>query len=291
MSIPFFSVIIPTFNRADLLGRAIKSVINQSYHDYELIIVDDGSTDNTKVFIEQEFKGQVQYIYQENTGVCAARNHGARLATGKYLIFLDSDDWLSSDCLDQYYQRVDETTLLVLGTINFVSVQGNNTRTIIPKNKGNFYSHGLPGSFALSREVFLKTGGYDEKLVYSENSDLFYRIRLENLISIDQTKVVLQTGVFKDQEATKGRMIRYAPKRYENIKYFLSKHKAFFNQNPIALRSYKRTLAVCAVLIGKDQEARSLIYESFKMDPYSFTSIVQLFLFSIPPLARYYYNK
>jgi glycosyltransferase involved in cell wall biosynthesis len=89
---PLVSVIIPTYNRASFLTHAIESVLRQTYKNIEIIVVDDGSTDNTKVVIDS-FKGKVQYIFTENNkGPAHARNTGMKAANGKYIAFLDSDD-------------------------------------------------------------------------------------------------------------------------------------------------------------------------------------------------------
>src|SRR5581483_12146947 len=87
---PEVSVIIPTYNRRDFVREAIASVLAQAYQDFEVIIVDDGSQDDTHAVI-QEFPG-VRYIYQENRGVSAARNRGVTVSQGEFLAFLDSDD-------------------------------------------------------------------------------------------------------------------------------------------------------------------------------------------------------
>ena len=88
------SVIIPTYNRAQVVGEAIDSVLSQTYNDLELIVVDDGSQDETRSVVSS-YNSQVTYLHQEHQGVSAARNRGIELARGKYLSFLDSDDlWL-----------------------------------------------------------------------------------------------------------------------------------------------------------------------------------------------------
>jgi glycosyltransferase involved in cell wall biosynthesis len=94
MSSETVSVVIPTYNRAYCLGRTIDSVLNQTHRDLELIVIDDGSTDDTGELISRSYAGdgRVRYVRQENAGVCAARNHGFRLATGAYVALLDSDD-------------------------------------------------------------------------------------------------------------------------------------------------------------------------------------------------------
>jgi glycosyltransferase involved in cell wall biosynthesis len=88
---PKVSVIIPTFNRERLVGRAIESVFQQTYTDYEIVVVDDGSTDNTTDVLKR-FNGKIRYFYQKNAGISGARNRGLREATGEYIAFLDSDD-------------------------------------------------------------------------------------------------------------------------------------------------------------------------------------------------------
>jgi glycosyltransferase involved in cell wall biosynthesis len=88
------SVIIPTFNRANLLLEAVQSVLNQSYQDFEIIIVNDGSTDDTEQVISN-YSDRIHYVKQQNAGVNAARNHALRLAQGEYIATLDNDDiWL-----------------------------------------------------------------------------------------------------------------------------------------------------------------------------------------------------
>lgn len=88
---PRVSVIIPTYNRAKYICEAINSLLNQTYKDYEIIVIDDGSTDNTKEIISG-YKERILYIYQDNLGPAAARNRGIKIARGEYVSFLDSDD-------------------------------------------------------------------------------------------------------------------------------------------------------------------------------------------------------
>ncbi len=93
---PLVSVVIPTYNRGYRIERAINSVLAQTYKNFEIIIVDDGSTDNTKKVVEKYLKTdeRIKYFYQENKGVCAARNTAMKLANGDYIIPLDSDNEL-----------------------------------------------------------------------------------------------------------------------------------------------------------------------------------------------------
>ncbi|WP_052315752.1 glycosyltransferase family 2 protein [Oscillatoria acuminata] len=105
MNKPFFSVVVPTYNRANLLGDTIESVLAQTFKDFELLVIDDGSTDDTHELINSFCDStNIRYIYQENQGVGAARNTGIKNARGEWITFLDSDDlWLPNHLQSHYY--------------------------------------------------------------------------------------------------------------------------------------------------------------------------------------------
>ena len=88
----FFSIVIPTYNRAKFIDKAIASLLNQKYEDFEVIVVDDGSTDNTEEVVKSFNNNKVKYYKKENQERGAARNYGAKLAKGEYINFFDSDD-------------------------------------------------------------------------------------------------------------------------------------------------------------------------------------------------------
>ena len=110
MKNPFFSVIIPTYNRSDFLPKAISSVLRQSFSSFELIIVDDGSTDNSSEVVKEfsERDSRVRYIYQANSERGAARNKGITSSCGKWISFLDSDDEYMSHHLQSLFEYVSE---------------------------------------------------------------------------------------------------------------------------------------------------------------------------------------
>lgn len=103
---PFFSIIIPTYNRAHLIKETIASVRKQTFQDWECIVIDDGSTDSTKLVVQEiiENDERIRYIYQENAERSAARNNGIDNANGEYLCFLDSDDAYTVDNLMNWFQ-------------------------------------------------------------------------------------------------------------------------------------------------------------------------------------------
>ncbi|MEO6423460.1 MAG: glycosyltransferase family A protein, partial [Candidatus Nitrotoga sp.] len=98
MSAPRFSVIIPAYNARDTLARALDSVLAQSWPAFEIIVIDDGSIDATAE-VAASYGDKIRYLRQDNAGVSAARNHGARIASGDWLVFLDADDWYYPDRL------------------------------------------------------------------------------------------------------------------------------------------------------------------------------------------------
>ncbi|MCB0088923.1 MAG: glycosyltransferase family 2 protein, partial [Caldilineaceae bacterium] len=96
---PDFSIIVPAYNQARYLGATIESVLIQEYERFELLVVDDGSTDNTQRIAKSFVDHRLRYLHQPNAGLSAARNTGIAHATGRYLIFLDSDDFLEPSAL------------------------------------------------------------------------------------------------------------------------------------------------------------------------------------------------
>lgn len=108
---PFFSVIIPTYNRAHLIPAAIESVLKQTFSHFELLIVDDGSTDHTKQVVAQYADSRIRYIFQQNAERCAARNNGINNAKGLYICFLDSDDYYLPNRLEMLHQSVQQQLL------------------------------------------------------------------------------------------------------------------------------------------------------------------------------------
>ena len=104
---PKVSVVIPTYNYARFLGEAIQSVLDQTFDDFELIIVDDGSTDNTKEVVASFADPRVKYIYQENRGVCAAQNTGIQASIGEYIALLGADDVLLENALEKGVEVLD----------------------------------------------------------------------------------------------------------------------------------------------------------------------------------------
>jgi hypothetical protein len=180
-SAPSVSVIIPTYQRRDSLRRAIESVLAQTYEDFELLVVDDGSTDGTAGAIIG-LDARVRYVWQENRGVAAARNTGVRLAHAPIIAFLDSDDnWRSQHLavVAEALARHPEAVLVCTRPRFLVSgrVRAGHTRVLdaLPLLLvENFV--GLPSSVAVRKSAFVAVGGFDEGFVVSEARELWLRL-------------------------------------------------------------------------------------------------------------------
>jgi len=128
---PFFSIILPTYNRGPLLSKSISSVLSQKFTDFELIVVDDGSTDNTREVVQSFSDPRIHYYYKENEERNFARNFGISMAKGKYVCFLDSDDYYLPNRLEKAFSVIRDTNALFLHLgYRLEDVDGNVIQTV-----------------------------------------------------------------------------------------------------------------------------------------------------------------
>lgn len=181
---PFVSVIIPTYNRADLLVQAIQSVLNQTYGHFELLIIDDNSSDNTSEIINTIKDNRVHYFrLSKNQGAPAARNIGLKKAKGELVAFLDSDDqWLSTKLEKQVELFNKEKNVgLVYTGIKIISNQLE--RIILPSKRGEMGNKlliknyvGTTSSVLIKKDLLDEVGGFDLTFTSCQDWDLFIRI-------------------------------------------------------------------------------------------------------------------
>lgn len=190
---PGVSAILPTYNRAGLLGRALRSALSQTYEDFELLVVDDGSTDGTRDVVSGCADRRVRYLRQpRNAGVSAARNRGLREARGDLIAFLDSDDeWLPGKLAMQvrrFGELPERVGLLYGGVLN---EDGSGRRwSTVPGGRGHVYRdlllsnliHGTSGVM-IRRAVVAAIGFFDEEIPAIEDYD--YWVRLARFFDID----------------------------------------------------------------------------------------------------------
>jgi len=176
---PTVSVVIPTYQRRELVKRAVASVLAQTYRDFELIVIDDGSTDGTGEALAP-LGDSIRYEWQPNRGLSAARNAGLRLARGSIVAFLDSDNRWLPDHLAVITRALDEHPDAVLAvTVPWMSHQNEASavRLMEPLPKlliGNYVAP-VSGA-ALRRETLAAVGGFDESMRFIEDNDLWLRV-------------------------------------------------------------------------------------------------------------------
>lgn len=293
MEAPFFSIIIPTYNRSKIMVKSISSVFSQDFSDFELIIVDDGSTDDTEeIMKEYLIDSRVSYLKQMNKGVSAARNAGALKANGKYLIFLDSDDWLSEQYLEKcFYLLSTGSFKLLLGGARYYLPDGSISVSVMPEESGQYFTHGLAGSFAISSTLCRSMGGYDENLSYSENSDLFLRIFDGSTLRKDEVAISKEIYVGIPKEDTQVRKARHAAKRYDNATYFLDKHVTYFKSSLSSYANHKKIQALSALQLGRVKEARKCLLDLMKRKPFMPSAMLMfLFILILPGRATKHYS-
>jgi glycosyltransferase involved in cell wall biosynthesis len=184
---PFFSVIVPTFNRVELLKSTVDSILAQRYADFELIIVDDGSRDKTLEYL-RALGAKASVLRQSNQGPGSARNRGAQIATGEYLAFLDSDDVWFPWTLEVYREAIGRCTpTAFLAGKPYVFSDDRDLELAKPEvlklerfedylSSGDQWRWWGVSSFVIRREMFIGVGGFLEDRVNSEDADLALRL-------------------------------------------------------------------------------------------------------------------
>jgi glycosyltransferase involved in cell wall biosynthesis len=185
---PLFSVIIPLYNKADTIERAIRSVWAQKYSNYELIVVDDGSSDQsleiTKKLNEEK---SFTIISQANSGVSCARNKGAELAQGRFLAFLDADDLWDCDYLselDQLVNKYNDAAIVATGFYFYIGNKMYRTNYRGGADCSAFNTVALfqsyhTSSVAINRACFWEVGGFDPRHGYYEDIECFFKVEIK----------------------------------------------------------------------------------------------------------------
>lgn len=231
---PLVSVIIPTYNRTDLVRRAVKSVLKQSYKNIEIIVVDDASEKDIESSVCE--LGEVRYFKnEENRGPCYSRNFGIKVSNGKYINFLDDDDILFPDKIEKQVGLFEESKDKMLGMVTCHARDERSGKEMVKYNKvkGNIYKE-LLYSFVVSgietmlfkKNAVEKVGGYDENLQSSQEYDLL--IRIAEFYTVDYVDEVLsQEFRSVNQISTNFR------KKINGARYLYKKHDHRFKKQGI----------------------------------------------------------
>lgn len=291
---PLFSVIIPTYNRATILQRTIQGVLQQSFVDFELIVIDDGSSDNTGEIVAEISDERVRYVPQKNKGRSAARNAGAVMANGHYVTFLDSDDealpeWLNSLALSI---QTDAPAMICCGTQIIASNNDKPIEVVLPRQFSASYADQKvlfypPGTFTVRRDIFHAVGGYVESLAQGENTELGRRLvsyctkHQLRIASISRPLILYHRD--RTFDSTNQTLFR---NYLQSATYMLQYHAEALRSTP---HRYALTCGIAGVnsaRLGEYSEARRFFVMAIRSDPFCLKHYVRLLLAFIPSLGQ-----
>lgn len=182
MQDPFFSIILPTYNRANILSQTIGSVLNQTFNSWELLVIDDGSIDNTKTVIEGLNEKRIRYIYQSNQERSVARNNGIKNALGQYICFLDSDDLFEPNHLQVLFEDISKNRnpIELIFTNCYYLINDKKEQPQLPSLHGNVLQYFLKNPIVPARvcihHQILKEFQFRKDIVIVEDTVLWISI-------------------------------------------------------------------------------------------------------------------
>ncbi len=215
----FVSVVIPVFNREGFIYQSVLSVLNQTYKNLELLIIDDASSDDTyfSIFHLIDNRKVCYYLLNENRGVSFARNYGVKKAKGEFIAFLDSDDLWLPEKLEKQIKYMSENNFKICQTDE---IWIRNNRFVNPKAKhkkieGDIFLKSLqlcivsPSAVVIHREIFQNIGTFDENMLACEDYDLWLRVSLKYKVGLLNEKLIIKRGGHDDQLSKTPAIDRY----------------------------------------------------------------------------------
>ena len=280
---PTVSVVIPTYNRERLIGRSIKSVLNQTYQNFEIVIVDDSSTDNTKEVVKSFNDERIRYVrHEENKGEAAARNTGIKIAKGQYIASQDSDDeWLPEKLAWQVELLKNAPPEVGVVYTGFWKIK-NNEKTYIPfswvnQKDGDIHKELLKGNFIgspvvlIRKDCFEKVGMFDEKLFHLVDWEMWLRIsKYYHFKYIDEPLVLAHyhsANVSADQTAF-----------IKAQKLILEKYFEDFSRDKKLLVTYYLYIGSLLISNKETKKGRRYLIKALKVSPINVKSLLAVFL-------------
>jgi glycosyltransferase involved in cell wall biosynthesis len=226
---PTVSIIIPCYNRELFICDAIDSALNQTYSNIEIVVVNDGSTDNTHEIIISKYIDKIKYIQQKNSGASFARNLAIKSSIGEWILTLDSDDYISPNYVSDAIEKIKDKKTLVTARAFIVDdkLNGNsyypdisifnktiNLESMINQNQ-------VITSSLFSKELWEKAGGYNEKIKRAEDWEFWVNLVScgANVTYINKNEPYLKYRIHGDNKSTKNQHLLEKTARYIKQKY------------------------------------------------------------------------
>lgn len=277
---PEVSVIIPTYNRGHVIKESIDSILQQTFSDFELIVVDDGSSDNTKMIIEEMQDERITFIQLEkNAGACHARNVGVQNARGKYIAFQDSDDiWYPGKLEKQIRFLQDNRADMVF--CQMISQNGNKVAIFPPKrykiieiSKREILKNflGSTQTFFIKRECF-ETVCFDEKLPRYQDWEFLIQVT-------SSYKVLYQAEPLVIQRLGSDSISANPRKGFCALQYILEKYKDDYEsclEGKANILSYQATF-----MVQMNENANKFFMESLKLNPLALKHWIKFILYKL----------
>jgi len=267
------SVILPTYNRAHLLRRSIQSILDQTYQEFEIIVVDDCSSDSTEEVVKSFHDERIRYIRNEkHMGAPFSRNVGIRVARGEYIAFQDSDDiWLPRKLAKQINAFKNGPKELGVVYTSFWRIEGNKGICIpqpnFKRSEGDVHEILLETNFIgtptaiVKKECFEKVGMFDEKLLRLQDWDLWIRIsKYYHFKHINEPLAIC----YLQHDSISRNINAYI----QALKYIVEKHFEEMSKRPKALGRHYYEIGALLCLSGKMREGKSYFFKAVKTYPF-----------------------
>lgn len=267
------SIIVPTYNRASLIPRLLKSIQNQKFRKWELIIMDDGSVDETalvmKPFLEDD---RIKYFQKENTGATHSRNEGVNQASFKWITFFDSDDEAKEDWLSSMVGLLQKPKVGIV----FCGMQKHDAGGKMLGVSLPTYSDFFPqvmvrfnaGTFIILKEAFQKIGGYDPDTTSGQQTELSLRL-IPYLLDNNYSFEYVMQPLIKVHGHEGIRITNNDNARYLGSTGTLKKHEAIFKKNKGKYYDYVSVAGVRAIKTDRIKEGKKLLFKAITINPLS----------------------
>jgi glycosyltransferase involved in cell wall biosynthesis len=274
------SIIIPTLNRPNQI-QSLVGRINDCIQDSEEVIFIDDSNVRIEEEISEIASFSFRYLHRgEKLGVSSARNEGARLASGDYLIFFDDDDQFSSSWLSDYRDRISSKFDLVYCDMVLVKTDGSKT---LVKNENQKRAIVIPGAWMIKKSLFIDSGGFDERLKFGENTELFFR-----LDKLDPKEAFIPSYNFIYYQSLDGGSKNLQNMVDSNL-LVLEKHGDQLSNHVKHL--YHQVIGVNFLRFRKFNEAQFHLWEAYKLKPTKATTLLRFFISMFPWVSIMVYSK